>query len=142
SIGIEIADVAGLNPRMSICVEHQAWHERRLQTRLPFRYGIAVMTEVPHVWLDLTVRCNGRRVTGRAADHLPPKWFTKDPARDVAEEIEELRSVLREAGTHAAGLEAATVFDFVMEMERRQAISASLRGWPPLLAHFGPSLVE
>lgn len=127
---------------MSIRVEHQAWYERRLHTRLPFRYGIAVMTEVPHVWLDLTVQCDGQRVTGRAADHLPPKWFTKDPTRDVAEEIEELRAVLRQAGTHAAGLEAATIFDLVAELERRQTASASQRVWPPLLANFGSSLVE
>lgn len=127
---------------MSIRVEHQAWYERRLQTRMPFRYGIAVMTEVPHVWLDLTIQCDARRVTGRAADHLPPKWFTKDPARDVAEEIEELRDVLREASANAAGLEAATVFDLVIELGRRQEAAALRRGWPPLLANFGPSLVE
>jgi hypothetical protein len=30
------------------------------------------------------------RPHGLAADHLPPKWFTKDPNRALGEEIDEM----------------------------------------------------
>jgi hypothetical protein len=125
-----------------ICIEQQHWYERPLRTRIPFRYGIAVMTDVPHVWLDLEVTMDGKRVTGRAADHLPPKWFTKEAARAVAEEIEEMREVLRQASRHAQGLEAKTVPELIEEVYRRQAAWARERRLPALLANFGPSLVE
>ena len=125
-----------------IRIDRLEWFERPLRTRLPFRYGIAVMTEVPHVWVNVHAVIDGERVPGRAADHLPPKWFTKNPDRPVDEEIDEMRDVLRQASAHAAGLESGTFAALVEELYRRQASSAKARHWPPLLANFGCSLVE
>ena len=56
-----------------------------LQTRMPFKYGIATMTRTPHVFLRLQVEVDGQRHTGISADSLPPKWFTKDPDRALDE---------------------------------------------------------
>ncbi|MEZ5275665.1 MAG: hypothetical protein R3F07_04720 [Opitutaceae bacterium] len=115
---------------------------KQLRTRMPFRYGIATMVDVPHVFLRLHLETPSGRSLGISADHLPPKWFTKDPERDPLEEIDEMLEVLRHAIGLAAGRKAASPFAFWMELYREQAAWAPTRGIPPLLAHFGVTLVE
>ena len=113
-----------------------------LHTRMPFRYGIATMTEVPHVILRLTFEIDGKAHAGLAADHLPPKWFTKDPARALQDEIDEMLVVLHAAVTNARGVRAATPFAFWRELYAAQMAWAKVQGLPPLLSNFGTSLVE
>ena len=113
-----------------------------LRARMPFRYGIATMTELPHVVLRLWFEFDGARQAGLAADNLPPKWFTKDPARPLAGEIGEMLAVIRAAVAHARGVCAATPFAFWHELYAAQAAWAAAQKLPPLLAHFGTSLVE
>ena len=125
-----------------ISLHRLRWFERELHTRLPFRYGIAVMERVPHVWLEIEATIDGQRVVGQSADHLPPKWFTKDAARGLAEEIEEMRQVLTKAGEWATGAKAETVHDLMQAVNVRQEQWAEEAGIPPLLAHFGVTFVE
>jgi hypothetical protein len=113
-----------------------------LRARMPFRYGIATMTEVPQIIARLTFEIAGQRATGLAADLLPPKWFTKDPARPLAEEIDEMLRVIRAAVRHATALRAPTVFAFWRELYAAQAAWAAAEGLPPLLSNFGTSFVE
>jgi len=113
-----------------------------LRARMPFRYGIVTMTEVPHVILRLTFDLDGRRQAGVAADHLPPKWFTKDPSRALGEEIEEMLAVIRAAVRHARAVRAATPFQFWRELYSAQAAWGRANHIPPLLAQFGTTLVE
>ena len=72
-------------------------HRLPLRARMPFRYGIVTMTEVPHVFLQLTFELDGVVQAGVAADHLPPKWLTKDPNRATSDEIDEMLVVIRAA---------------------------------------------
>jgi len=116
---------------------------RELHLRMPFKYGIATMTDVPHLILRLEVAIDGVIATGWAADNLPPKWFTKNPATSFAEEIAQMREVIAAACEHAvAAAPAASVFAFWEQVFGAQEITAAGRGWPPLLAGFGVSLVE
>lgn len=127
---------------MELAIESFSLRRVELSTRLPFRYGIAVMEHVPHAIVELCVRVGWESVAGRSADHLPPKWFTKDPARPVNEEIGEMETVILTAGRLATGLRGETVFALWTELYGRMESERRLRGWPPLLAHFGTSLVE
>jgi hypothetical protein len=113
-----------------------------LRARMPFKYGIATMTEVPHVFLRLAFEIGGQTHRGLAADHLPPKWFTKDPNRALGEEIEEMLVVIRAAVTHARTLRAETPFQFWQKLFAAQGEWGGAKRIPPLLAHFGTSLVE
>lgn len=113
-----------------------------LRARMPFRYGIVTMTEVSHVLLRLTFEIDGQRHSGVAADHLPPKWFTKDPARALDEEIVEMLRVIRAAVAQARPRRAATPFQFWRELYAAQAAWGREQQLPPLLVHFGTSLVE
>lgn len=109
---------------------------------MPFRYGIATMTEVPQLVARLAFEIGGQTHHGLAADLLPPKWFTKDPARGLAEEIDEMLRVIRAAVRHAQDLRAATAFDFWRELYGAQMAWAAAENLPPLLANFGTSFVE
>lgn len=109
---------------------------------MPFRYGIATMTEVPHVFLRLTFDFDGAAQAGVAADHLPPKWFTKDPQRGLEDEIEEMLLVLRTAVEHARTIRAETPFAFWQKLYAAQAAWGAANSIPPLLAQFGVTLVE
>lgn len=113
-----------------------------LRTRLPFKYGIATMVEVPHLFLVVDVEDGGRIARGVAADHLPPKWFTKDPLKPLDEEIGAMEEVIRHAAALALGIRSGTAFGFWLSLRKAQAAWGAWRGHPPLLAQFGTSLVE
>lgn len=113
-----------------------------MRTRMPFRYGIATMVDVPHVLLRLELETAAGSTTGFSADHLPPKWFTKDPARDPREEIDEMLAVIRHAISLAQGREAATPFDLWWALYHDQAAWSQQQDLPPLLGQFGVTLVE
>lgn len=113
-----------------------------LETRFPFRYGIAEMTRLPHVFLRLTVETDGKRTMGVAADHLPPKWFKKDPQQAPEDEIAEMLTVIQRAAEQAVGATAPSAFEWWREAYAEQLQWAKAQALPPLLAHFGVSLVE
>jgi len=114
-----------------------------LRTRLPFRYGIATMTRVPHAILRVTLEVDGRVERGLSADHLPPKWFTKNPERSYRDDVEDMLTVIRHACAEAeAGGAAESVFELWCAIHGAQKRWAMERGFPPLLWGFGVSLVE
>jgi len=113
-----------------------------LVTRMPFRYGIATMTALPHLFVVIEAEVDGISQTGVAADHLPPKWFTKDAARDPAEEIGDMLTVIRHAAQAGAGLRGATFFDVWGQLDQAQRAWGETAGFPPLLYRFGTALVE
>jgi len=113
-----------------------------LKTRLPFRYGIATMTEAPHAFVRVRVLVDGRPATGIAADHLPPKWFTKVPETPLEIEVDEMLTTIEVAVGLAEGVRAETPFDLWCELYDRQADWGHRQQWPPLLVNFGMTLVE
>ena len=128
---------------MSITVREFDLRVLNLQTRLPFRYGIATLTTLPHLFVRAAVEINGHRQTGFAADHLPPKWFTKDPTTLYSADIADMLAVITNACRLATELPAAsTVFEFWQQLYAAQKNWAAGTLHPPLLWGFGISLVE
>jgi hypothetical protein len=113
-----------------------------LRTRMPFRYGIATMTHLPHVFLRVKVAIDGRIQEGISAEHLPPKWFTKDPARSLEDEIVEMLRVAHHAMSVADGAEGPDVFTLWRNIYEGQSAWARAEGLAPLLGNFGSALVE
>ena len=113
-----------------------------LSTRLPFRYGIAEMRELPHMILRLQARIGKKTYVGHSADHLPPHWFSKRAEQTQAEEIEELLGVIRQAIRHSEGTTSSSAFDWWLAAYHGQMEWGNSKGLPPLLAHFGTTLVE
>ena len=68
-----------------------------MATRMPFKYGIATLTALPHMFVSVTLEVDGRTATGIAADGLAPKWFTKDPDSLFENEIADMFGVIANA---------------------------------------------
>ncbi|MEX0326277.1 MAG: enolase C-terminal domain-like protein [Puniceicoccaceae bacterium] len=124
---------------MSIKLIRHSIRRRDIATRMPFKYGIATMTDVPHLFVSVTLEIDGRAFTGQSADHLPPKWFTKEPDTPLEQEIADMERSVSMALDAAAGIEAESAFDCWWQLYNRLM---SPPGFPPLLQHFGISLVE
>ena len=128
---------------MAISVRKIGLHVLNMQTRMPFRYGIASLVAVPHLFVRLEADIDGSREVGLAADGLPPKWFTKYPDTSFSDDLDEMLAVIRQACALAeAAPPADSVFAFWLRLHDRQMAWAAETSYPPLLWGFGVSLVE
>jgi hypothetical protein len=114
------------------------------RTRFPFRYGIASMTEVPHLFVRTRVTIGNESSFGLTSEGLPPKWFTKNPATTFEQDLPEMLEVIAHAARLAEQIAhtPVTFFDFWRELYRQQDVWAKSRRIAPLLANLGVSLIE
>src|SRR6266478_8202258 len=86
----------------------------RTRTRFPFRYGIASMTEVPHLFARTMVTLGGKTSFGLSSEGLPPKWFTKNPATTFEQDLPEMLQAISHAAKLAERIARSPVsfFDF------------------------------
>lgn len=117
---------------------------RQTRTRFPFRYGIASMTEVPHLFVRVRIAVNGSESVGLASEGLPPKWFTKNPATTFDQDLPEMLQAIGPAAQLATQIarESVSFFELWRELYRGQKTWAQVHGVAPLLANLGVSLVE
>lgn len=127
---------------MALTIEHGDIHLLDIRTRMPFKYGIATMTESPQAFIRLHVKVDATATQGVAADGLPPKWFTKDPNKPFDIETEEMLRVIEHALEFSKGLRAATPFEAWRRLYDAQSLWGQSEKLPPLLVHLGTSLVE
>jgi hypothetical protein len=113
-----------------------------MKTRFPFQYGIASMTELPHLFVTARILVNGREAIGVSSEGLAPKWFTKDPATTFEQDLPAMRGVIDHAAEIASGISAPTFFDFWKQLYQSQSEWAKKEEIPPLLANLGVSLIE
>ncbi len=126
-----------------IVLEDVSFSHRETRTRFPFRYGIASMTELPHVFVRVRLRVGSVAGEGLASEGLAPKWFTKNPATTFAEDLPELVRVLRAAGDHGLAIASQPdLFTWWRELYGVQTDWARTEKLPLLLAHLGTSLIE
>src|SRR5213592_1189565 len=115
---------------------------RHTRTRFPFRYGIASMTDVPHLFVRTKVTVAEKSSLGLTAEGLPPKWFTKNPSTTFEQDLPEMLQVISHAAKLAERIVPVSFFDFWRELYRQQSDWADARHIAPLLANLGVSLVE
>ena len=128
---------------MSVTFEAAQLNLLNMRARMPFKYGIATMTAAPHLFMTIHADFDGVKARGVAADFLPPKWFTKDPAKRLETEVAEMLDVIEAALRHAEEVgRAASVFDFWQAVYDKQKSWAQSTDYPPLLWNFGVTLVE
>jgi L-alanine-DL-glutamate epimerase-like enolase superfamily enzyme len=127
---------------MPLRLQHSDLHLLNLRTRMPFKYGIATMTRMPLAFVRVMLEADGKATAGVASDLLPPKWFTKDPARPVAEEIADMLAVIQSAIALSRNLQGASPFDLWRQLYEAQLASPAGKQHPPLLVNFGTSLIE
>lgn len=114
-----------------------------LDSRLPFRYGIAVMKGLPHCVIQVHFEDEHGTHVGIAADNFAPKWFTKNPETTFRHDSDEMLRVIEHAceAAEKAG-QKDTVFALWQAMITDHKAWAIRENIPPLLANFGASMVE
>ncbi len=127
---------------MSLTVQNLSLYIFNMRTRMPFKYGIATMTALPHVFIQLSLTLDGKTQIGLAADHLPPKWFTKDPDTAFTDDILDMLNVIQTACAFSQDIAGETIFELWRELYALQSTWALDENYPPLLWNFGVSLVE
>src|SRR5260370_797281 len=110
---------------------------------MPFRYGISTMTVAPHLFLRVELAVDGQRAHGVAADHLPPKWFTKEPGTPFRDDVAEMIRVIRHAAEAVAALPGSpNLYSLWQQLYSGQTAWAAREAIPPLLANVGGGWVE
>ena len=128
---------------MSLKINDVQMHVLNMHTRFPFKYGIASLVALPHLFVRIEVEVDGRSSVGLSADGLPPKWFTKNPETPFDSDLDEMLTVIRHAVESLRDVSTAeSAFDFWLSVYREQETWAASTGYPPLLWGFGVSLVE
>ena len=107
--GMTISDSVSTAMAIPFCVDSVSFRTRWMRTRFPFQYGIASMTELPHVFGVAEGNLGGVPWRGLASEGLPPKWFTKNPETRFEEDL----PVMVESIRHAADLAANSTHDAV-----------------------------
>ncbi|WP_332813128.1 enolase C-terminal domain-like protein [Ramlibacter sp.] len=119
-------------------------YERPVKLRLPFRFGVVTLTECPQAFARVRVEAaGGLGHWGAAAELMAPKWFDKNLQLSNEDNFDQLRQVLRLAReAYLADAAPATAFGhFARHHDAHQALCGR-RGFNPLLAAYGPALVD
>ena len=135
--------LAGTIARVKFKIIRCDGHILNLRARMPFRFGITTMTFTPHLFLSVELSIDGQRISGVAADHLPPKWFTKNPHTSYRDDVTEMLGVIRHATDAAIQLPPSpSIYALWEQLHAHQKAWIELNNLPPLLGFFGVSLVE
>ena len=117
--------------------------ERDVHLRMPFRFGIVTLTEAPQAFARVRIRLeNGAEAEGAAAEMLVPKWFDKSPDLTNEQNFEQLRSSLALAKGAYLSAGANTAYGHFQAHYRGQIERAAGKALNPLVAGFGPALID
>jgi len=118
--------------------------ERPVTLRMPFRFGVVTLREAPQAFVRARIElADGRWAWGAAAELLAPKWFDKNLALTNEDNFEQLRDVLRTArSAYLADSAPASAFGHFSRSFGAHMQAAQARGYNPLLASYGPALVD
>jgi hypothetical protein len=118
--------------------------ERPVVLRLPFRFGVVTLTACPQAFVKVRIQTEtSREADGAAAELLAPKWFDKNLALSNEDNFDQLRASLRLARqAYLSDHSARPAFQHFAAHHQRQIDAADARGLNPLIAGFGPSLLD
>ena len=118
--------------------------ERPVSLRMPFRFGVVTLRQAPQAFVRAQVALpDGRTAWGASAELMAPKWFDKNLALSNEDNFDQLRSVLRMAReAYLSDAKPATAFGHFARHHDAHQRAAGGRGFNPLLAAYGPALVD
>ncbi|VTU31111.1 enolase C-terminal domain-like protein [Variovorax sp. RA8] len=125
-------------------VREIALFERPVVLRLPFRFGVVTLTECPQAFARVRIEfADGSSAWGAAAELMAPKWFDKNLALSNEDNFDQLRRVTalaREA--YLSDAAPATAFGHFARHHDPHRVAAAGLGFNPLLASYGPALLD
>lgn len=118
-------------------------YERDMHLRLPFRFGVATLTEAPQGFARVRIRLeDGREAWGMAAEVLAPKWFDKNLDLSNEDNYDQLRAALAIAKRLYIAAGPTTAFGHYRSCYADQIAEAANCDLKPLVACFGLALVD
>lgn len=132
-----------MNDPIALRLEALDTRERSVDLRLPFRFGVATVTQATQIVVRGRIALSdGRSGVGFSAECLLPKWFDKDPSLSDADNMDQLRLSLATAADlyRSAGL--GTAFGLSSRLYREQQTRCAAHGLNPLVASYGPAMVD
>jgi len=133
--------VSGNTPKVKL--EAVECFERDFKLRLPFRFGVITVTEGTQAVIRATIALeDGRTSVGVAAESLGAKWFDKNPAFSDAQNLDQLRQALSVAIDLYRGRGWSTPFGLYADTYRDQLARGADLGLVPLVASYGPALLD
>lgn len=129
---------------MKLRIREIELYERPVKLRLPFRFGVVTLRECPQAFVRARIESeDGRSAWGAAAEMMAPKWFDKNLALTNEQNFDQLRDALQMARRiYLADASAATAFGHFARNYDVQLQHGHARGFNPLLANYGPALVD
>jgi hypothetical protein len=128
---------------MKVSVEEVRLYEWPFTLRMPFRFGVITVTHGRQAVAHLRLRTeDGGEGWGVAAESLGAKWFDKDPRWTDEQNLDQLRAALEIAVRHYRDGGARTPFAHFAENYARQIEEGARLGLNPLVASFGPALLD
>ena len=117
--------------------------ERDVKLRMPFRFGVVTLTEAPQAFARVRIRlADGSTAEGMAAELLAPKWFDKNPALSNEDNFDQLRAALGIARELYLDGRSETAFGHFTRHYREQIERGEARQLNPLVANYGPALID
>ncbi len=118
--------------------------QRPVVLRLPFRFGVVTLTECPQAFARARIEfADGKSAWGAAAEMMAPKWFDKNLALSNEDNFNQLRDVLKMArAAYLCDGAPATAFGHFARHYDGHLRAAAAKGYNPLLANYGPALVD
>ncbi len=112
--------------------------------RMPFRFGVVTLRRCHQAFVRTRIETtDGKSYWGVAAEMIVPKWFDKNPALSDEDNFEQQRSVLRWAReAYLADSRPATAFGHFVRHHHAHQRFCEARGFNPLLANYGPALID
>lgn len=128
-------------PRLS--VEEIGLFERDVALRLPFRFGVTTVTQATQAVARVRIRLeDGSKIWGVAAESLAAKWFDKNLALSDEDNLAQLRQSLAIACRLYREHGPATAFGLFAGTHEAQTREAAALGLNPLVAGYGPALLD
>src|SRR5215475_6770342 len=117
--------------------------ERDVRLRLPFRFGVITVTRATQAVIRATVVLeDGRTSRGVAAETLGAKWFDKRAAFSDAQNLDQLRQALNLAIELYRGSPWSTPFELYARTYKEQLARGGELGLLPLVAAYGPAILD
>ena len=119
-------------------------YERPVVLRLPFRFGVVTLTECPQAFVRARIEtADGKSSWGASAEMMAPKWFDKNLQLSNEDNFNQLRDVLSMArDAYMSDASADSAFGHFARQHDSFMEAAAARGFNPLLASYGPALVD
>lgn len=131
-----------MSPPPAVRIKEVHVFSRPVKTRIPFRYGKAVVTEEPIAHLRVAAEVDGTVAEGVSAAALPPLWFDKDSSKTHDDNIRDLLRSVRHAADVYAEIAPTDAWSLHRASEPEARRRCAAEGLNELTAGFGVALLD